>query len=582
MAIAEAENTLASGVRMNYIPVIDLFAGPGGLGEGFSALKYGSRHPFRIRLSVEKDAIAHQTLSLRCFFRQFREDKVPDDYYQHLRGEITLNELFQRFPSEARTVTTEVLRRELGKPKDDVVVDEHLSHILLDNPGTPWVLIGGPPCQAYSTAGRVKIKALDPDGFESDERHFLYQEYLRIIRKFKPSIFVVENVTGILSSRIKGKRIFRQILRDLRNPSAAVDDHLLEANPAEYNIYSLAVSKEEPMDLEPADFIIECERYGIPQARHRVIILGIRSDFCSHPSTLTENKKKITMHDVISDLPKIRSALSRELDSGEAWRSTIMTVLQQTWIDKLESCELKQSLRAALEDINACLSRGGEFLRCSPKPNAHARWYVDGRLGGVCNHSARGHLASDLHRYLFAACFGQVNGFSPRMRHFPEALYPEHKNVAKAVAGKMFPDRFRVQLRNAPATTVTSHMSKDGHYFIHYDPCQCRSLTVREAARLQTFPDNYFFEGGRTAQYKQVGNAVPPLLARQIAVIVYDVICKEKLTVEDDGHYKPRKEKLEYVANPVQKHSSRNNRKVTLAQDGLPVSSALGEAAGKT
>jgi DNA (cytosine-5)-methyltransferase 1 len=138
-------------------------------------------------------------------------------------------------------------------------------------------------------------------------------------------------------------------------------------------------------------------------------------------------------------------------------------------------------------------------------------------------------MRSDLGRYIFAAATAQATGSSPKLEEWPSELLPNHKNVAydkengRAVASG-FSDRFKVQLWDEPSSTITSHISKDGHYFIHPDPRQCRSLTVREAARLQTFPDNYFFCGNRTQQYHQVGNAVPPYLACQIAGVVAELL----------------------------------------------------------
>ncbi len=138
----------------------------------------------------------------------------------------------------------------------------------------------------------------------------------------------------------------------------------------------------------------------------------------------------------------------------------------------------------------------------------------------MLNHETRGHMVDDLLRYSYCAAYAQIQGLSPKSRHFPQELAPAHANWDTGTHS----DRFRVQVADKYATTVTSHISKDGHYFVHYDPQQCRSLSVREAARLQTFPDNYIFEGTRTNQYVQVGNAVPPYLAFQIGQAILKVL----------------------------------------------------------
>jgi DNA (cytosine-5)-methyltransferase 1 len=133
-------------------------------------------------------------------------------------------------------------------------------------------------------------------------------------------------------------------------------------------------------------------------------------------------------------------------------------------------------------------------------------------------------MAGDLQRYFFAACYAKVYKKSPKLGSFPKELLPAHQNVHLNGDKVIFDDRFRVQCAHEPSTTIVSHISKDGHYYIHPDPSQCRSLTVREAARLQTFPDDYFFTGPRTAQFHQVGNAVPPYLAYQIGQAIKNLI----------------------------------------------------------
>lgn len=505
------------------IPVIDLFAGPGGLGEGFSALKEKNGECiFEIELSIEKDKFAHKTLELRAFYRQFPAGEVPATYYQYLRGEIKQDDLFQKHPNEYNNAKKEAWLAELGKTDRNLVK----SRISKSLHGTKkWVLIGGPPCQAYSLAGRSRMRGENPWRYAKDHRHYLYKEYLQILADHQPPVFVMENVKGLLSSsrtKTKKQNTFELILADLRNPSSAV--YGIDSSLS-YKLFSISCkSPENPDDTKPADFVVRSERYGIPQARHRIIIVGIRSDiYKSNPELLKETDKQVPIEAVISDLPKLRSGLSKEKDAPEEWRKAIKEIESAKWMKAIRS-DLRISIQSALKRVGTSLERGSSFAPFIVGPNEYGYWYVDRNLGGVCNHETRSHIREDLHRYFFAAVFSRKYNKPPKLSDFPSELLPKHENVQKNSDDTIFNDRFRVQISGRPATTIVSHISKDGHYYIHYDPSQCRSLTVREAARLQTFPDNYFFEGNRTQQYHQVGNAVPPLLANKIAKIVYNVL----------------------------------------------------------
>ncbi|MDD4357567.1 MAG: DNA cytosine methyltransferase [Smithellaceae bacterium] len=506
------------------IPVIDLFAGPGGLSEGFWTFRSEDKNPFRICLSIEKDSYAHRTLELRSFFRQFSVGQIPDEYYAYLRKEITRDELFNSYRSEAAAAKREAWCAELGSSGFPVEkVDARIEKAL--NGSKKWVLIGGPPCQAYSIAGRSRNKGKKGYIPEKDARHFLYREYLRIIARHRPSIFVMENVKGLLSAKVNGGRIFDHILDDLHDPLAAVENIKHEA--LRYRIYSLVKPAYFPCDntrsgFTPSDYLIMSENYGIPQARHRLILLGVREDAGDVLPGILVPKDRVNASTVLDGLPKLRSGLSREKDTPEKWKQRILDIVE---IKDERGKDVWDRIGMALSELDVAreYGRGGEFVPLNAGCG-YNEWYYDPRLKGVCNHTTKTHMPSDLHRYLFASCFAAVHEKSPTLSEFPKKLWPEHKSAQKAGRYSNFSDRFRVQIATKPSTTVMSHISKDGHYYIHYDPAQCRSLTVREAARLQTFPDNYFFEGARTQQYIQVGNAVPPLLALQLAEIVFDLL----------------------------------------------------------
>jgi len=416
---------------------------------------------------------------------------------------------------EWEEATREALLLELG-PESPRLHSEIAKRVKLDE---PWVLVGGPPCQAYSLVGRARNKGKQDYVPEDDHRHFLYREYLEILSRFAPPVFVMENVKGILTSRVDGRRMFPDILRDLHNPGKALGGR----SNGIYDIYPLSADAVDgpyqsgDSEVSLSRFLVKAELLGIPQARHRVILLGVRRGVGLREPISLSASDQIGVGQVIRDLPCLRSALSKE-DSGRAWASAVES--QRREILRI------LSKRRDLSDV-AELIRGVSFIsgadRVSTRVSdrrtsiSHANWYRDAKLGVTLNHDSRGHMHSDLGRYMFCIAFSEVRcGRSPSTAEFPSALAADHKNWE---SGK-FANRFRVQTPRNPSATVVSHISKDGHYFIHPEISQCRSFTVREAARAQTFPDNYFFTGERTAQFVQVGNAVPPLLANKVAKVV--------------------------------------------------------------
>ncbi|CQH44181.1 TPA: DNA (cytosine-5-)-methyltransferase [Yersinia enterocolitica] len=513
------------------IKIVDLFAGPGGLGEGFS-----SHEAFRIVVSAEMESSAHATLRLRAFYRILKrlgEDAV-EPYFDLCNGKTTVPKDDIPLPSWNKRIaiaweeaSKEALQLTLGEKESNARLDQAIKDHKI-SPDIPWLLIGGPPCQAYSLVGRARNKGKIDYKAEEDPRHFLYKEYLRIIAKHKPHVFVMENVKGILSSKVGGQRIFHSILEDL--------------TACDYRIYSLVTKtcftkNDDPTKIDARDFIVRAEQYGIPQARHRVILIGVREDLCDlkgpgwHPPIL-KTVESVSVRQAIGNIPPLRSKISKGEDSSERWKSLLTQHAKELSYEARLSIHGLGNVAAILDLVTAAKylpddsgvnrQRYRTPLKC---PDELAKWYAQGasqRLDYFLNHESRGHMESDLRRYLFAAAFAQATGVSPKgHKDFVlSGLAPAHENWK---SGK-FVDRFRVQLEDIPATTVTSHIAKDGHYFIHYDPNQCRSLTVREAARLQTFPDDYFFQGNRTQQFHQVGNAVPPYLAFNIAKCVISIL----------------------------------------------------------
>lgn len=542
-----------------------MFAGAGGLSEGFySQNAYRAPVQFVNALSIEKDPVACDTLRLRKFFRSFSPGKVPEPYYSAMRGERPVSDIY-RFPEWASACDS-VWEAELGKVENSEL---HARIRRKLGSADEWVLLGGPPCQAYSLIGRSRMTGIghaarnahaDADvmkrtrlaAFMKDSRHRLYREYLRVVAVHQPAVFVMENVKGILSSKIEiggvSEKVFPHIRRDLSSPwDALLDDPLLaelesfrRGRKRKYKLYSFVTdARGEP--VTDAEFLIRCENYGVPQSRHRVVLLGIREDFEGRPRAL-KTRCLVTVRDAIGNMPALRSGLSRQSDSADLWLQALKDCFPKSRMRLLPDPRVRGIVEKVIGRQTVKRGRGSAQFAV-PASDADASgslrsWFRDSRLKGILQHESRSHMKSDLGRYLFASSSASGKHSSPKLPEWPDFLLPDHKNAMRGPgnpsrASGAFLDRFKVQVWDRPSSTITSHIAKDGHYYIHPDPFQCRSLTVREAARLQTFPDNYFFCGNRTQQYHQVGNAVPPYIAAQMAEVVSEFLAGRAASATD-------------------------------------------------
>jgi DNA (cytosine-5)-methyltransferase 1 len=404
---------------------IDLFAGAGGLSEGFI------RAGFKPIAHVEMNKDACDTLKTRTAFHYLKKNNRIEEYYDYLKGKISREEFWNKIPDNliesvinseisAETLPSifERIDKELGKKKVDLV-------------------IGGPPCQAYSVAGRAR----DPKGMTEDPRNYLYKYYVEFLKRYQPKMFVFENVPGILS-----------------------------ANNGGYLELIFEAVKEAGYELEKK--VLNAKHFGVLQDRKRVIIIGWKKSLKFKYPLFEENEPQFEiLKDLFSDLPKIKNGQG-------AWGVVEYAKETNTYLEK------------------SGIRNGVDF---------------------TSQHIARPNNQNDLEIYKIAVKKWVSENKRLNYAELPERLI-KHSNT------KSFTNRFQVVNHAGVSHTVVAHICADGHYYIHPDIKQNRSITVREAARIQSFPDDYFFEKSRTTAFKQIGNAVPVLMAEGIAKKIREMI----------------------------------------------------------